>query len=144
MRSGIRITRGWSDEHAIELRCIVSDGTSLFVNEVYSEPARLKEIVASLRSFAGQIDGGLLDVQLGAFGPEWGSGAFHARFHFARPGRLFVSTIQERDYTEFGTKLVASRATLHVKSEPALLDRFITALSALTVRSGGEAFLEGV
>ena len=90
------------------------------------------------------VRGGLFDLRFGAFGPEYANGAFAARFHFAVPGRLFVSCEQEADFVPFGKKQVASRATLYLESQAALLDRFIAELRALAAGASEEACLEGI
>ncbi len=144
MDSGIRLTRIWSDNDMVELRITVNDGTSRFVNHVYVGYANLEETISSLETFKDQVHGGLLDLSFGAFGPEYASGAFHARLHFAVPGRLYVSCRQESDYAEFGKKKIASSASLHLVSEPALLDRFIRELRRLASTDDSEAFLEAV
>lgn len=144
MKSGIHISRVWSDADVVELRILVSDGVSSFSNHAYVGPAALKGAVASLQVFKDQVHGGLLDLRFGEFGPEYASGAFHARFHFPAPGRLFVSCEQESEFVEFAKKEVASRATLYLQSEPALLDRFIGELRAVAAGISEGAVLEAV
>jgi hypothetical protein len=85
-----------------------------------------------------------LDIRFGEFGPEYASGAFHARLHFPAPGRLYVSCRQESDFEEFGKKTVASSAALYLVSQPALLDRFIGDLKILASKAESDAFLETV
>mgnify|MGYP000850303192 FL=1 len=104
----------------------------------------LEDAVSFLQVFKDDVHGGLFDLRFGEFGPEYGNGAFHARFHFAVPGRLFVSCEQESNFEEFANKEVASRATMYIKSEPALLDRFIAELRAVAAGVSKEAYLEGV
>ncbi|MBX9605940.1 MAG: hypothetical protein K2Y51_06925 [Gammaproteobacteria bacterium] len=144
MKSGIHISRIWSDDDVVELRILVSDGAASFSNKSYIGHAALEDAVSSLQVFKGDVRGGLLDLRFGEFGPEYAGGAFHARFHFPVPGRLFVSCEQESEFVEFAKKEVASRATLYVKSEPALLDRFIGEMRALSAGNGEEAYLEAV
>ncbi|MBM3494724.1 MAG: hypothetical protein FJX72_10485 [Armatimonadetes bacterium] len=144
MKSGIHISRLWSDEDVVELRILVSDGTSSFSNKVYVGHAALEDAVSSLHVFKDHVHGGLLDLRFGELGPEYASGAFHARFHFPVPGRLYVSCEQESEFVEFARKEVASRATMYVKSEPALLDRFIAELRRLAAGTAEEAYLEAV
>jgi hypothetical protein len=55
-----------------------------------------------------------------------------------------VTCKQEAELVEFGNKQVASKATLYVKSEPVLLDRFIEEMVALVARTSAEAELEGI
>jgi hypothetical protein len=143
LTNGIRFTKVWSDEDLVELRIEVSDGTSFFSNLVYVGHADLADTVSRLDAFTHHIHGGLLDVRFGEFGPEYASGAFHARFHFPKPGKLYVTSQQESDFQQFSLKTVASCATLYIKSEPALLERFVEELKALSAGSGEHAFLEG-
>ncbi len=86
----------------------------------------------------------LLDIRFGEFGQEYASGAFHARFHFLKPGRLYITSRRESGFSEFAAKTVASCATLYIASQPVLLDRFILELSALAGGKREEAFLEAV
>lgn len=144
MKSGIHISRVWSDDDVVELRILVSDGTSTFSTNAYVGHAALEDAVSSLHVFKDQVHGGLFDLRFGEFGPEYASGAFHARFHFPVPGRLFVSCEQESEFAEFAEKKVASRATMYVRSEPALLDRFIADLRSVSVGTSEEAYLEAV
>jgi hypothetical protein len=144
MKSGVHISRVWSDDDVVELRILVADGSSSFSNKVYVGHAALEKAVSSLDAFKDHVHGGLCDLLFGAFGAEYAGGAFHARFHFSVPGRLFVSCEQESEFVAFAKKEVASRATMYVKSEPALLDRFIAELRAVSVGTSEEAYLEAV
>lgn len=142
VKPGIRISGIWSDDDVVEPRIQVSDGTSIFTNQVYVGHSALEDAVASLLAFKDQAHGGLFNLHFGEFGPEYANGAFHAGLHFPVPGRLFVSCHQESAYAEFANREVASRATLYVKSEPALLDRFIAELHALAAGNSEDAYLE--
>ena len=142
LKNGIRFTKVWSDDDLVELRIEVSDGTSLFSTWWYVGHLDLADTVSKLDTFKHHILGGLLDVRFGGFGPEYASGAFHARFHFPKPGKLYVTCQQESDFSEFSLKTVASCATLYIRSEPALLERFVEELKALSAGSGEHAFLE--
>ena len=144
MKPGILISKLWLDVDIAELRIRVSDGTSSFSNDIYVGHDTLEDAVSSLQVFRNHVHGGLLDLQFGEFGPEFAKGAFHARFHFLVPGRLFVTCKQESEFVEFANKQVASKATLYVKSEPVLLDRFIVEMEALAVKRSAEAELEGI
>ncbi|MDX1996343.1 MAG: hypothetical protein SF066_01385 [Thermoanaerobaculia bacterium] len=144
MRPGIQISRLWSDDDVVELRILVSDGVSSFSNKAYVGQAALEESVSSLDVFKDHVHGGLFDLRFGEFGPEYASGAFHARFHFPEPGRLFVSSEQESEFVEFAKKEVASRATMFIRSEPALLDRFVAEMRAVCAGASKEAYLEAV
>lgn len=144
MTRGIQFEKIWSDDDVIELRVTVSDGTSSFVNEVYVGHGSFADALAALGRFKDQVHGGLLDIRFGEFGPEYANGAFHARFHFPKPGRLYITCRQESDFSEFAQKTVASCATLYMASEPVLLDRFMVELNTLASGKREEAFLEAV
>lgn len=140
----IHISRVWSDADVVELKVDVSDRASRFSTQVYVGHSKLAEVVSQLNIFKAQVHGGLLDVELGAFGCEYANGAFRARFHFERPGHLYVSCVQESEFLEFGKKTVASSATMYLKSEPVLLDRFIAELDSLAAGRSVEAKLEAI
>jgi len=144
MTQGIHLTKIWFDDDLVEFRITVSDGISSFTNQVYVGHAALEDAVSSLRVFKDHVHGGLLDLRFGEFGSEYANGAFHARFHFAVQARLFVSCEQESEFAEFAKKEVASGATMYIKSEPALLDRFIAELQALASGEAEEATLEAI
>ncbi len=144
MKPGIYISDLWADDDIAELQVSVSDGKASFSNKVYVGHKALEDNISSLLVFRKQMHGGLFDLRFGEFGPEYASGAFHARFHFAIPGRLFVSCSQESEFVEFANRKVASRATMYLKSEPALLDRFIGELQVLATGTNARAFLEAI
>ena len=145
--SQIRIREVWRDEDADDLRRLavtVDDGTSSFTSEVYVVDAALAEAVEGLDRFRHQIHGGIFDLRLGEFGPEFAGGAFHARLNFAAPGRLFITTRQESEFMDRPTGgSAAATARLYLRSEPALLDRWIDQLRNM-VAQGSEAVLECV
>ena len=128
----------------VELAIEVADGSSRFANRVYVGYEALFDVIARLEAFKTHIYGGLMQLRFGEFGCEYANGAFHARLHFAQPGRLFLSCRQESEFTEFGKKKVASSATMYLCSEPALLDRFIDELKRIPAQPEGEARLEAV
>src|SRR5262245_87607 len=144
MGRGIQIRRVWFDDDVIELQIDVSDGASSFSNRVYVGHGQLAETVAQLDAFREHLHGGLVDVRFGEFGPEYANGAVHGRFHFPKPGRLYITSRQEAEYCEFGRKTVASCATLYLQSELALLDRFVGELKSLSSRARDYASLEAV
>jgi hypothetical protein len=144
MHPGIRMVKIWCDADMIELKIDVSDGISVFSNKAYLGYTDLDTIISELDQFKNQIYGGLLDIMIGRFGPEYASGAFHARLHFPKPGKLFITCSMESEYDDFSIKKVASEATLYLKTEPALLDNFIEELKNLKAEQRNEANLEGI
>jgi len=142
MKPGIQITKVWFDQDVIELKIDVSDGTCFFSNKVYVAYPTLEDVIANLGTFRNQIHGGLLDIRLGSFGPEYASGAFHARLHFARPGKLYITCKMESEFQEFSVNKVASEATLYLRTEPVLLDNFIGELRLLNAKKRDDAKLE--
>jgi hypothetical protein len=145
MKQGIILKKTWSDEGLIEIEVTASDGFSTFRTRVDVGRGKLAKLVEDLNRFKGQIHGGIHDVRLGAFGPEYASGAFHARLHFHRSGHglIFITVHAESDWDDFTLNKVASRATLYLKTEPALLDNFIVELGRLRDGETDEASLSG-
>lgn len=143
-RAGISFTKIWSDDDRVELRIEVSDGRSSFSNDVYVGRAQLGTVVAELHTFKNHIYGGLYDLRFGEFGPEYASGAFHARLLFQERGLLHVTVKSQSEFNDFGKKNVASDATLFLKTEPALLDNFIRALASLSNGVEESAHLEAI
>jgi hypothetical protein len=132
LKPGIFITRIWFDDDMIEARVEVSDGKSSFSTEIYIGHQHLKEVVVALDVFNDHVHGGLYELRMGEFGPEYASGAFHARLHFQERGRIFITARTQSDFAEFGRKLVASEATLYLSALPSQLDDFIRALRAIS------------
>jgi hypothetical protein len=91
-----------------------------------------------------QIYGGMFNMEAGEGGPEYASGAFHARFHWYKPDRLLISTRQQGEHFDFKRSEVAPTATMYLRTEPALLDRFIAELLSLDEPEDGRAELECV
>jgi hypothetical protein len=144
MKPRIHISKVWFDAAVVELRIEVSDGSSFFLNQAHVGHAALADAASNLDRFSNHLHGGLLDVRFGEFGSEYANGAFHALCHFADPGRLCITCKQESAFEEFGKKTVASTATMYLKSEPALLDKFIAELRALASGVGEHAHLEAI
>jgi hypothetical protein len=140
----IAITRKWSDDDVAQHTIEVCDGVSVFTNEAYASPDWGAAAAATLRTFGEQIHGGLFDLEAGEEGPEYASGSFRARFHYYKPNQLLISTIQQGDFFSFKGSKVAPTATMFLRTEPALLDRFVTALPALDASDGAQAILECV
>jgi hypothetical protein len=142
MKPRINLKKIWSDEDVIELKVEVTDGESTFFNKVYISHKDLEELIKDLETFSKHIHGGLYDIKFGMFGPEYANGAFQARLHFKTPGTLYISTHQQSDFQEFSKNLVASEAKMYLKTEPVLLDNFITELKSLNSDNNKEVGLE--
>jgi hypothetical protein len=142
MTPRIAIKRIWSDNDVAELAFEVCDGTSVFTNEAYAQLDWGVAAASSLHAFGQQIYGGIFDLQAGEEGPEYAGGFIRARFHWYKPDQLFISTWQQGDHFPFKGNKAAADAKLFLKTEPALLDRFVGALPSLDVQGGGEATLE--
>jgi hypothetical protein len=142
--AGIIFKKVWSDSETIELEIHVSDDTSMFVNKIYTESGKLSEINKGLQYFKNDVHGGIFDIQLGAFGPEYASGAFDSRLQYDREGRgkLYIATYQQNEYESFPSNKVASEAKFYLKTEPALLDNFITQFQKMSEEKSEEAYLE--
>ena len=142
MQPGISLKKIWSDEHLIELKIDSFDGNSLFSNEVYVGHQEIEDLIEGLNTFKDHVHGGIYDIQLGEFGPEYANGAFQARLHFHSQSKLHITINAQSDFEEFGMKKVASEATLYLVSEAGLLDNFIVELRALKADMKDEAKLE--
>ncbi|CAN7153357.1 hypothetical protein [Polaromonas sp. LjRoot131] len=144
MKPGISFTKIWFDDDMVELRIKVSNGDSIFTNDVYVGHQQLMDLVKDMDRFKTHVHGGIHDVMFGAFGPEYASGAFHARLHFQERGILFVTVKSQSDFADFGKKNVASEATLYLRTEPALLDNFIEEIRQLSGGKRDDALLEAI
>lgn len=142
MRSYIALTRKWADEHVVEILIEVSGGSSVFVNSAYVEHEWFARSHSALKTFSRQVHGGLYDLEAGGFGPEFGGGALHARFHYYRPNLLYISTHQEGEFVEFKRTWVAAEAKLFLRTEPGLVDSFIAGLPILERAEGERVILE--
>jgi hypothetical protein len=140
----ITITRAWSDNDVAQLVFEVCDGVSAFTNEAYAPLDWGATAAAALRTFSKQIHGGLFDLEAGTEGPEYASGWFRARLHYYTPNQLLVSAIQQGDFLSFKGSRTAPTATMFLKTEPSLLDQFISALPALDASDGAQAVLQCV
>jgi hypothetical protein len=145
VNQGIILKKIWSDEYLLEIDVAASDGASTFRTAVYVAREKMAVVIAELDRFKNEIHGGIHDVRLGAFGPEYAGGAFHARLHFHRPGHglIFITVHAESEWNDFTVSKVASRATLYLTTEPALFDNFIVELGRLRDGETDEASLSG-
>jgi len=144
MASRIFFSKIWLDDDMIELKIQVSDGRSIFANEVYVGHQDIKNVIADLEQFKNHVYGGIYDIVFGSFGPEYAHGAFHARLHFQDRGILYMTVRSQSSFQDFGKKNVASEATLYLRTEPALLDNFITDLKGLAEGRQDDATLEAI
>jgi hypothetical protein len=142
MKQRISFEKIWFDDDIVELKIKADNGNSSFSNTVYVGHQQLIDLVKSLSNFKDHVYGGLFDIELGEFGPEYGNGAFSARLHFQEKGKLYLSIRMQSDFFNFGKKNVASEAYLYLISEPALLDKFIIELQSLDGEIGSTARLE--
>ncbi|TPQ25794.1 hypothetical protein [Methylomonas koyamae] len=144
MKPAIAFKKIWEDDDMVELTISFSDGKSLFQCDVYVGHQTMAEAVNDLSVFKNQIYGGLYDLRFGEFGPEYASGAFHARFEFHRSGngKLSITAKAESDWNDFTHTKVASNATLYLKTEPVLFDNWLNELNGLKNGSSNEAVLE--
>lgn len=141
MRSFVRIATIWSDNDVRELQFEVSDGVSIVANTAYVSIGWFAQTAEALERLGRQVHGGLYDLEAGTPGPEFAEGAFEARFQWHTPSELYVSTWQESGFFKFKGREVASTARLFLRTEAALLDRFVAELRAAHVREELEATL---
>ena len=144
MKPGITFEKIWFDDDMVELHIHSSNGTSFFTNKVYAAHQTIGDLIVDLDTFKNQVYGGIYDIRLGEFGPEYSKGAFQARLHFQERGIIYVSVNAQSEFEKFGIKQVASEATLYFISEPALLDNFISELKEIEEGRRNDACLEGV
>jgi hypothetical protein len=144
MKPGICFKEIWSDDDVVVLKIDSFDGNSLFSTKVYVGHQSLVDLTAELSDFKDKVYGGIYDIQMGAFGPEYANGAFRARLHFSQHSKIHITVEAESEFEDFGRKNVASRATLYLISEPVLLDNFIAELLTLSAGSRDEAKLESL
>jgi hypothetical protein len=144
LKPKLGFTKIWQDDDMVELRIEACDGTSTFSNKVYVGHQSLRDVIGELNTFKGHVYGGIYDLRFGEFGPEYGSGALHARLQFHDRGKLLVSIHMQSEYSDFGRKNVASEVNLYLISEPALLDSFIQSLREVSKRNRCDAELDAV
>lgn len=143
MKPSLAIKKIWEDDDMIEVVFTISDGQSAFATEIYVGHGTLTETVEQLDRFKPQVHGGIYDLEWGSFGPEYVSGAVRIRMHFYHNALLCITGLIESAYNEFGLKKVASKGELYFYSEPALLDRFIEELRAVSNGASDSASLAG-
>lgn len=141
MSNGIALTKIWFDNDLVELLVVVSNRRLRFENQVYIAHDQLDDLVKDLSIFRNHIQEDFQEIQLGAFGPEYANGAFHARLQFLAPGTLYISTFQQSEFGGVPHEDVASEAKMHLRSEPILLDNFISQLRALAAGAREDATL---
>lgn len=144
MQEHVTLRKIWQDDDAVEMVVTVSDGTSLFSINVYCSHDHLTRMCKDLEVFRNQVHGGLYDLNLGAFGPEYAAGGFSMRMHFYNNSKLLLTCRMEGEYQEFGKNEVVSKDVLHLRSQPALLNRFFDELKALSRGTSEESILECV
>jgi hypothetical protein len=144
VKPGLQFTKIWFDEDMVELKVDVSDGTSFFSNKVYVGYSLLTNMVSQLDTFKDHVHGGIFDMRFGEFGPEYANGAFHARFHFAKPGKLYITCKQQAEFRDFGRKNVASEAVIFLQTELAPFDNFIREFKSLEEKHREDAHLETI
>ena len=142
MKPGMRFAKIWQDEDMVELRTELCDGNSLFTNKIYVGHRHLADTVSGLHTFKDHIYGGIFNLRFGEFGPEYASGALDVRLHFRKQAKILVRVLAQSEFRVFEERDFASEVTLHLMTEPALLDNFIVALRALSDGSDDQAELE--
>lgn len=138
------MTKIWFDEDLVELRVEASDGSSFFSSQVYVAHSDLAETVAGLARFKTHVHGGIFNIRMGEFGPEYASGALHVRLHFQKSGKINITCKLQGDFKEFSGTKVASEALLYLVTQPALLDEFIDGLTELSAGKQDEAVMYAV
>ena len=141
MKPGIKLEQKRFDEDVTEFKVTVADGSSEFSTDVYVSCDYLAKLIGDLCVFRDQIYGGLYDIEMGSFGPEYANGAFHARLHFYVAGKIGISTSQQTEFFEFANREVSAESKMYLRTEPVLLDNFITQLKLIKSGTSEEAEL---
>ena len=144
MQPHLKMSSLWHDDDMWEVELQVHDGYNRFTTKTYIGYNEKNDWITQLKKFATQLYGGLLDLQFGKFGSEYGTGAMLLRFHFLAHQKIHLSIQGQSDFFQFGKKQVAREAKLYFLVEPALLDRFIVDLHALDYTKREEAILWGI
>ena len=142
MKPYIAIKRTWHDDDIALLAFEVCDGQSVFLIEAYADLEWGAKAATALSRFNSQVHGGLCNLETGDGGPEYAGGAFRARFHYYKPNMLLISTQQQGEFRRFKDGQTAAEAKMFLRTEPALLDRFIVALPGLDKANHEVATLE--
>lgn len=146
MKPYVYMRKIWEDPDMHELAVDICDGRSTFSTDMYLGKAATEEIYEGLKAFAPKVYGGLYDLKIGEFGPEYASGALHLRFGFTASGngKLFITARIESEWVDWPRTKVASSATLYLRTEPACLDEFRQQFGAMSNGPHMEAMLECV
>ncbi len=138
MKPKILFTNIWADDDMFELEILTSSESSQFSTKVYVGFNEVEKIAEDLNIFRKQIYGGLYDLSFGRFGPEYASGAFSIRLHFQRNGKLNLTVKIQSEFYQFGNKKIADEATMHLRTEPALLDNFVSGFISVSKLVGND------
>lgn len=139
----IEIKTERSDPGLLWVGVRIEDATLSFDTQLYAGDIDLGVQVDALEQFRGLIAGGEHALRLGAFGPEYAAGALHAHFAFRERGRLYVTVHAQTGFVEHGGRQVANEVTMHMLSEPVLLDEFVRSMAMIAAGTTDAAVLEG-
>ena len=142
MNPGIKFTKIWEDEDLLEFEVQVSDGLSLLETKAYIGHPEFQDTINQLETFQNHIHGGIIDIEMGHFGPEYASGAFHARLNFHEKYKIIATCKLQYDFKDFGRKYVASEGTLYFLTAPLLLKCFIKELQEIVDQKRTSASLQ--
>ena len=143
MQPYIKMSSLWHDDDMWELRLQVHDGQNSFTTDIYIGHQDKEAWILQLKRFSTQVHGGLLNLQFGMFGPEYGGGAMQLRFHFLAHKKIHLSVHGQSVFFEFGKNNVARESKLYLLVEPAQLDQFIRALEDFDPTKHGKIQLSG-
>ncbi|WP_143167379.1 hypothetical protein [Massilia sp. CF038] len=137
--SGIKFHRSSLTEDEFELFVTACDGLSTFAVEMYATPRQLITHVEGLARILA-MGGGIYDLQVGRFGPEFAGGAVQIRFH-VRGDVLFLGIHMQARHFEFGRFSVAPEGKLYVKAGLSALKHFVEEFRGLVDASRETATL---
>ena len=140
MKSGIRISVLYNDEHLLELRVSASNGIFAGQAGVYADSHTLTEFAGALEGFPNGRDDAR-EFELGTFDENYAGGGVGFRFfcvdsarHALTQVRLYADSRREADVNDL--------ATLHIPVEAAAIDSFIEELRHIAGKTGEVAALE--
>lgn len=108
MQSYLKFIKIWEDNDISELLITANDGVNTFSVKVYVDHQEFENIYKKLNIYKKQIFGGITEIELGKFGPEYASGAFNVRLHYVQnqKGRIFLTIKMQSEYFNFGLKML--------------------------------------
>ncbi|MGO1069802.1 hypothetical protein [Lysobacter sp. CA199] len=141
MGKSIAFTKLRLQDGRLDLRIETCDERGVVSCEIHATDRELERFADDLHGFRNVSNQSACEFQLGTFEPESANGGIRIRIRFHAPGTLALTVSQRQAPQEPGGDRVHAAASMHVLSEPALLDDFISQWSGLVAGSRDEATL---